>query len=144
MKHLTLIILIAFAAFSCSKNDETTGSVEVKVSYYYNAYQGYKPDANAKAYLFKGSNVVANKYVKSRLGIAYIGETEVESNFRSVADVNGTVLFENIPSGNYLLVVVSEGRSSYSAKQIEVGSGKLSLIKNFGYLHEWDDLGESW
>lgn len=148
MKKIIIAFICALFLTGCSKDSEVkTGSLEVTLSYYYNAYQGYKPDVDAKVYLFKGYDV---KYKDSYSNYA-TGSLRTESDdklvfndFKAVADVNGKAVISNIPYGKYLLVVSSKGRFVYSKKIIEINSDLKTETKNFGYKDEFDDDGESW
>ena len=150
MKRI-LLVLITFAAIiaGCKKEDKPvlTGNLDVKMSYFYNTYQGYKPDTGAEIYLFKQNGKAFDQdYIAYRIGYLKVvgtGET-VQYNFKAEADVSGTAKITGIPYGQYLLVACSEGRNTYSVKTIEINSETKTEVKNFYYLDEFDDDGERW
>ena len=86
----------------------------------------------------EGSPVIA-----ARIELIMVGDDIISPDYEGEADVNVTIRISNITAGDYYLVVASEGRWTYSEKYIEVPSGgELDLVKNFGYLHEFEK--ESW
>lgn len=148
MKKIILALVMAFSIASCKKNDvQLNGSLEVKMSYYYNSYQGYKPDVGAKIYLFKQTGKsYERKLVDYRIGLLTIeGTTEiVRADFKAEADGTGLAKIQNVPYGDYLLVASSKGRFIYSTKPITINAALQNEVKNFGYLNEFKDEGESW
>jgi len=65
--------------------------------------------------------------------------------YEGEADVTGTITITGINPGDYLLMLDSKGRWTFSYKYIHLGSGEsLNLVKNFGYLHEYERGGEPW
>ena len=102
---------------------------------------------DATIYLFKKSNNVYERDLTDfRIGMLTIDGTEetVRYDFKATADVNGVAAINDVPYGDYLLVASSKGRFSYSTKPITLNSPHLQEVKNFGYLSEFDDTGESW
>ncbi|TZF81805.1 hypothetical protein FW774_17260 [Pedobacter sp. BS3] len=149
MKKTLLILTAAILLSACKKSDDKpkTGSIEVKLSYFYNDFQGYKADVGARIYLFKQTGKSYDKsYVNYSIGALQVSGSDeiVYYDYRAEADVTGTAKIDNVPYGKYLLVAASKGRFVYSVKPIEVNSVSQNFVKNFGYLHEFDDNGESW
>jgi hypothetical protein len=153
-----LFFLFSIALMSCKKEDDEPGSVSIKVSYYYNAYQGYKPDVGAKAYLhdveyISKVHLDSLHPIAAKVGLLIdkngdfllSSNNGVTYNYSGEADVSGQIDIPNVGPGDYYLVVASEGRYTFSTKRITVGSGTpLTLVKNFYYLHDFDYGGESW
>lgn len=149
MRKILLAILITMAtAVGCKKDkEEKKGALEVKMSYYFNQYQGYKPDVNADIFLFKNTGKSYKQdYIDYRIGRLEVEGTgeSVSSDFSAKSDASGTAKINDIPYGSYLLVATSKGRFVYSKKIIEINSDLKSEVKNFYYLDEFDDDGESW
>jgi len=150
MKKLLLLPLLIILLFGCQKDkDEEVplGSLEVKISYYYNAFQGYKPDTGANLYLYKQTGkTYIRDFIDFRVGLLEVVGTgeKVTSDFKAEADVTGLAKINNIPYGDYLMVAASEGRFLYSAKPIKIDAPLTSDVKNFGYRNELDDNGEPW
>lgn len=61
MKKILLISVIALIALSCKKEPGTVTGV---VTYFFNDYQGYKPDLGAKIYLTTDSCDTINEYLR--------------------------------------------------------------------------------
>src|SRR5690606_4038115 len=124
MKYI-LVLLLALTTFSCKKDDDKQATLEVTLSYYYNQYQGYKPDVNASVYLFRdtGKDYEA-KYVHYATGGLTIkgSDQKVYSDYSGKTDVNGVATLTGVPYGKYLIVVSGKGRSVYSKKKITVNS----------------------
>lgn len=153
MNKLTLLFLISLICFSCDKIFEP-GSVEIEVSYYYNQYQGYKPDVGAKAFLFERDKSITSVYIDSMSSIdARIGFLvdknddllDVDYKYSGEAGASGIITISDVDQGKYLLILASKGRYTFTHKYIEVNSGEtLKLVKNFYYLHDYEDGGEIW
>lgn len=144
MKYLYLGITLLLLTVGCSKDkNEEPGDLIITVSYYYNQFIGYKPDAGADAHLFENEDVECDNQVDALVGWAYIGEEKYESDYNAEADVNGVIHFYNIPGGAYYLTIKSKGRFTFSDKIVDIPpGGELNLVKNFGYLHEFEE--EPW
>lgn len=153
MKKLNLLTLLLIFILSCDNNKEP-GSLEIEVSYFYNNYQGYKPDVGAKAFLFtnkeaKGICIDSMNWANATTGIPADNKGElmfdIAPAYKGEVGISGTVYITGIEAGDYLLILASEGRFTFSTKNIEIISGQdLKLVKNFGYYHEFDLGGESW
>lgn len=142
-----LIVLVG-----CSK-DEEPANLEITVSYFYNTYQGYKPDVGATVVLYNSSDV--SGYCADSTG--YIGhkfagfenskgeDMSVNYRYDQEADVNGVVKISGITPGKYLVAVCSKGRWLYSVKTVDFGDGEdVVLVKNFGYKNEYQSSPETW
>lgn len=145
-----MLAMVLVGLSSCKKSDSESlgsGSVEVKMSYFFNDSQGYKPDADARIFLFKQTKKSID-YEKSspRIGkIWYVGDSEpVYQDYEATADVTGLAVIENVGNGDYLLVAKSKGRFTFSIKPISVKGSKVSEVKAFGYKSEFEIDGESW
>lgn len=152
MKKIYYLLLITFFVASCNIFQKP-GNIEISVSYFYNNFQGYKPDVGAVAYLINEkasdslaidslhlANVMAKAFLKTN------GKYLNDSNILTMeADVTGKINYKDIPSGKYLLIIGSNGRSVFSKKNIQIAPGKtLSLVKNFGYVYDRSNDGEFW
>lgn len=148
-KNLLLALSALLILFiGCKKDSEDSmGSVSITMSYYYNTFQGYKPDVDASAFLFKDTGTEYEKtFIDYKIGYLHKKGTEqtVRPDYTATADVSGKATFDGVKYGKYLLVVSSNGRFVYSTKMIEVNSPEISLVKNFGHLNEFKDTGEAW
>lgn len=149
MKKLLFLFLFVSLLSGCSK----PGNLELTISYFYNNFQGYRPDVGAKAMLFKSS--VSQRLCMDSITLPY-AETGIfydnngkyikdEDILKAEADVSGKINFKDLSNGKYLLIVSSKGRHIFSKKEIEIESGKtLSVVKNFEVDHDMDYKGESW
>lgn len=150
-KFLTFLSVVLITLItSCSKDNEqsnSNGSVEVKMTYFFNDAQGYKADVGASIFLFKQTQKSID-YEKSspRIGkIWYVGDSkEVYQDYEANAGADGVATIENVSNGDYLLVAKSKGRMTFSIKPISVNNNKVSATKAFGYKSELDIKGESW
>jgi hypothetical protein len=152
MKKVIVVAIIAAVFAGCSKEDDGgTGTVELTVSYFYNDYQGYKPDVGAQVHVFdeKYGSVVcydSMSIVAARIGIIYDkqGEPHVDEIYSTEVGAGGVAKFA-LDAGNYFMIVASEGRWLYSTKSIKVNKDEvLYLTKNFGYRNEFQGKPESW
>ncbi|GEM_PF-6821079 len=146
----TFLLLVSFLFIQLlvvSAQEKREGTVEVNVSYFFNKNQGYKPDVNAKVFLFKDTQ---QPYIFNSIGPT-VGFLKVEGNEQSVkydyqakANSQGVATIQKVPYGTYLLIVAGEGRKLYSKKIITVDSEKYIDTKNFGYKGEYGDAPEEW
>ena len=106
MKELTTLCLAALLLVSCDKKANVKGDVLYKQ----NDRIGYKPDVNSAVYLF------------SEKGESLYQETR--------ADIEGKFQFNNIPFGDYLLIVVSENvTDAFDEKILMLLNNKRNLKK---------------
>ena len=149
MKKVLVFLAIAVCFISCDKGK---GNLELTVSYYFNDYQGYKPDVAAHAYLFdikiKDEMCLDSmNYYTAMIGrlVGKDGEwliNEINDKYDYLydgeADANGVLRISDINVGKYIIMLSSKGREIYSIKDIEIKKGEtLFLTKNFGYLNDW-------
>ena len=158
MKQLFFIALILLAFASCTKDEvspeeQVPATLAIEVSYFYNDFQGYKPDVAAVAFLCEKDKTTAF-YNDSTAGLAvrvglYTEKSgdwvEIPYKYKGEAGGSGIVNIEGIVPGEYLLLLASEGRYTYTHKYMTIKSGeKISLVKNFNYYSEWEYGGELW
>lgn len=133
---------------SCSKDDDiSTATVEVTISYFYNTSQGFRPDTNAKLYLYKHTGATYERRWSDFMtgGLVVEGNGQrVMPDFTGTADVNGLVKINNVPYGKYVMVAAGKGRATYSLKTITLNAELYTDSKNFTHLHEQEQNGESW
>lgn len=148
MKRILLLVILSVSLISCSKDDKVeSGALEVTLSYYFNEYQGNKPDVGASIYLFKQEGKSIDYEESSmRIGLLqYKGESEHTRNvYNATADVYGKAVINEVLYGDYLLVAASKGRFIFSVKPITINKSQTNEVKNFGYKKEFDKNGESW
>ena len=151
MKNLFFIAAFVFIFCGCKKDEPA--SLEIEVSYYYNQYQGYKPDIGAKAYLFTEKQTKTVWIDSISPTLAQFGKLtdksgtiiDVRYQYKGEAGVSGMLNITGIEPGSYLLILASKGRYTFTHKHIDFNSGEaLSLVKNFGYLYDYEFGGESW
>jgi hypothetical protein len=145
--------MVIFAFASCSKDEDQPATVNIEVSYYYNTYQGYRPDIGAIAYLCEKdkSNAFHNDSTAAlfiRVGM-YADKTgdliQIPYKYKGEAGVSGKINIPSVDPGDYLLLLASKGRYLYSFKYITIHSGEnVELVKNFYYLREFNYGGEAW
>jgi len=151
---ILFIALIVLITASCKKDDEQLpATVNIEVSYFYNTYQGYKPDVAAIAYLCEKDKTAAF-YNDSTAAIALrIGlYTDIKGDwvdipfkYKGEAGTTGTINIQNVDPGKYLLLLASKGRYTYSHKYITIKSAdNISLVKNFNYYDDYSYGGELW
>lgn len=160
MKRLLLIIM-AFSLYTnqadaqikkkavsaVPKVEVKKGSIEVKISYYFNEAQGQKADVGAKVFLFKKTDkIYKSDFINYYIGSMVVDGTEdiINADYREEADISGTVRILDVPYGKYMLVVASKGRKIYSKKDIVIDAPNKIFVKNFGYTDEMSNEGESW
>lgn len=152
MKKLFLIVALAIVLFSCKKDNEPA-TVNIEVSYYYNDYQGYKPDIAAILYLCE--KVKTDSFCNDSTAALFIrmgsysdksGELiDIPYKYKGEAGSSGNINIVGVIPGDYLFLLVSKGRYVYTHRYQTIHSGEnVSLVKNFGYLHDWDHGGEIW
>ncbi len=102
------------------------------------------PGGGAEARLYD-KEAICLGYKDAMLNLVKIGGQYASSMYLLVSNEQGEVLFNDIPSGDYYLVVFTRQLSKYTEKYIEVkGGDTLKLVKNFTPdLTYWEDL-EPW
>ena len=126
---LTLIVLIGGCAFYfllCK------GSVQGTVSWKYNDFVGSRPDVGAKVYLFSENY----KEKKGKL-YEYNSSRPDDGLYFQTVDKDGKFILNDIPSGSYYLLIVSENtnrdilndsRKEYATSAFK---GKIDDMKYF-------------
>ena len=162
MKNIHKIILVLIVAIGIAiylkpiegffeAQEPPAGTVEVSVSYFYNNYHGFKPDVDAKVLLVEKSNWhnfqdYSYYDVKFPNAMGFFSKSDkkrIEYNYEAIANVHGIVKIDNVLYGKYEIIVVSEGRKSYSHKTIDLNAEKIELVKNFKVETDWLKK-ESW
>ena len=152
MKKLLYLFVFVSLLSGCNLISKP-GNLEITVSYFYNNFQGYKPDVGSKAYLFKSD--VTQRICMDSLTMIYTSlgyffdkngkYIKDEDKQIADADVSGKINFNDLPSGKYFLVLSSKGRNMFSKKDIVIESGKkLLLVKNFEARHDGENYADSW
>lgn len=150
---LLLFILILLAFVSCSKDDDLPATVNIEVSYYYNTFQGYKPDIGAIAFLCEKdkskafhNDSTAALFIRVGMYADKTGDLiQIPYKYKAEAGVSGKINISNVDPGEYLLLLASKGRFIYSYKYLDIHSGEnVELVKNFYYLNEFSYGGEAW
>lgn len=126
IKIYLLLLVVLFA--SCKPK---VGSVSGNVFWKYNKYVGNKPDAGSSVELFS--------------------DKDTTLRFTAKADVAGNFKIENVPVGNYLLLVVSENTNDQSSNHLwRLIVSKPLLKKYLSYdldsaplLHKYQEFKDS-
>lgn len=103
-----LIIVILFCISACIKHK---GNLNGTVSWKYNEYVGFRADVGSAVYLFSKNNDA----------LPYQTKVDLMGNFK----------FENIPTGNYLLIIISENSSNKESETLKY------LAQNSFYLKDY-------
>jgi len=102
------------------------------------------PGVGAEARLYD-KDAICLGYKDAMLNLVRIGDSYTMSEYKLVADEKGEVLFSNIPSGEYFLIVFARKRYSYTEKYIEVtGGDTLKLTKVFSPALRFNEDLEPW
>ncbi len=144
-KQLLTLLFIATSLLACKKKP-TVGEIEVRVSYLASTALGQLPDAGANVYLFKQEGKTI-KYASSiRTGVLeYQGQAQPAAKlFSAQTNAEGISTIANIPFGDYLLVVSSKNRPTYSIKPITLVAEHTYFSKNFTNQSDNKPEGESW
>ena len=89
------------------------------------------PGAGAEVRLYD-KDAICKGYKDAMLDIVWIGDDFATSKYRLYSNEKGEILFTDIPSGKYFLIVYARQLYKYSEKYIEViGSDTLKLAKDF-------------
>lgn len=132
---LGLVFLLAI--FGC-ENETPNGQLIVSVTYpeavvvpNQPTYFIQVPGVGAEVRLYD-KNAICLGYKDAMLNLVKIGDEYATSKFLQVANEKGDAVFEDIPAGEYFLIVYARQITKYSEKYIEVKSGDtLMLAKDF-------------
>lgn len=99
--------------------NQTYGNISGNVTYFYNKYQGNKPDTGTMVYLFSktgsGKNApTTNSYVDWNIK-SIMKDYEQYGIFTAEVDGSGNYTFNNIPTGEYYIFMKSSKTTSGSA-----------------------------
>ena len=87
------------------------------------------PGVGAEVRLYD-KDAICKGYKDAMLDIVWIGDDFATSKYRLDSNEEGEILFNDIPSGKYFLIVYARQLSSYTEKYIEVhGGDTLKLTK---------------
>jgi hypothetical protein len=102
------------------------------------------PANGAQARLYD-KDAICLGYKDAMLNLVKIGDEYATSKYLIISNENGEILFKDIPSGEYFLIVYAGQLYRYSEKYIEVNGGDtLKLVKDFSAsLSFYKDL-EPW
>jgi len=133
---LSLLLLI-FILSGCEK-EPTNGHLRVTVTYPeavvipdQTTYFIPAPAEGAEVRLYDNEAICLG-YKDAMLNLVKIGDTYSMSEYQLVTSRDGEVLFTDIPSGEYFLIVFARELYKYSEKYIEIfGGDTLELVKNF-------------
>jgi len=153
MRCIGLIVLCAtslIASLQCSKVDPPNGHIILTVTYPEAVVENGSiswiqvPANGAEARLYD-KDAICLGYKDAMLNIVKIGDHYVTSEYLVVSNEKGEILFKDIPSGEYFLIVFARQLYKYSEKYIEVtGGDTLKLEKDFtASLTFFEDL-EPW
>ena len=154
MRNATLAIIFAsvlFTSTQCESADAPYGHVKVIVNYPETVIENgtitriQVPGVGAEVRLYD-KDAQCWGIRDARIDVAWIDGEPVGSIYAHFSNENGEVLFGDIPTGEYYLVVFAKQLSKYTEKYIEVvGRDTLKLLKNFtddgafyNKLEPWD------
>ena len=141
MKQLTLSVLcfiILLTTFECDNEaDPPIGHLKLTVTYPEavvendSLYFIQVPGVGAVARLYD-KDARCNGYLDARVGVAWIGDKAAVWKYVQLSNETGEILFNDIPAGEYYLLVYARQLSKYTEKYIEVkGGDTLELAKDF-------------
>ena len=141
MKQIALAVLcllILLTGFGCEKSDPPNGHLKITVTY---------PEAvvvpNQPTYFIPvpADGAVARLYDKDAICLGYkdallnlvkIGDDYATSLYKQGVNEKGEILFNDIPAGEYYLIVYARQLYKHTEKYIEVtGGDTLKLSKDF-------------
>lgn len=133
--ELGLIVLLA--CYGCEKQTPY-GHLRLNVTYPeavvvpdQQTYFIQVPGVGAEVRLYD-KNAICLGYKDAMLNLVKIGDEYATSKYLEVSNEMGEVLFENIPAGEYFLIVYARQITKYTEKYIQVNSGDtLILSKDF-------------
>ena len=154
MKQQTIAFLCIIVLLTCMKckKESSTGHLKLKVTYpeavvipEQPTYFVPVPGIGADVRLYN-KDAICKGYKDAMLDIVWIGDEFATSKYKSTTDEQGKVLFNNIPSGEYLLIVYARQISKYSEIYVEVNAGDTLILRKdftpdgafFEDLEPWD------
>lgn len=140
MRYFTftvLCILLFLTSSQCDKANPPNGHLKLTVTYPDAVVENgviswiQDPANGAEARLYD-NDAICLGYTDAMLNIVKIGDKYVTSKYQVVSNEDGEILFSDIPSGKYFLIVYARQISKYTEKYIEViGGDTLRLKKDF-------------
>jgi hypothetical protein len=160
MHPYLLFFLVAYLIISCDRDPDpelksTIGHLKIYVTYpeviidsnglYFGVRKVPGEGASAKVY---NKNAVCLGYKDAQIGIAWLNEKYVTTNYYSDADEKGEIRLYNIQKGEYNIVLYSSELQRYSDTVVEVHTGDtLELSKDFTrygrYVRAWEPWYET-
>lgn len=122
MKKLLLVcIILLFQSYTVlfGQTEEATGNLKGTVTWQYNSYVGTKPDVGASIYLIKESQ-------------------EDISKFKVIANGYGNYEINDVPVGNYFVVIISYKTTSDPKTWHTKISGNISSVLSADNLSRLD------
>lgn len=148
--YTVLCVIILLISSSCEK-DSPVGHLKITVTY---PEAVVIPDQPTYFIQVPAAGAVARMYDKAaqclgirdaRIDVAWIDGDAVFSLYRQTTNENGEVLFNDIPVGEYYIVVFAGELYKYTEKYIEVISGDtLKLAKDFTPAAHFTNGLEPW
>ncbi len=84
------------------------GTVSGNITYHYNQYKGYVADTNARVFLIPTNGSAKSTTVSNYIYFTYPNQTLNSNNiYYATVDGTGNYTINNVPTGQYLAVVVS-------------------------------------
>ena len=145
MRHLNLAVFcltFLLTSSECTNENEadpepTFGHLKLTVTYPEmviesdTMYWFQVPGVGAVARLYD-EDARCKGYKDAMLDVVWIGDNFATSKYRLYSNENGEILFTDIPSGKYFLIVYARQLYKYTEKYIEVkGGDTLKLTKVF-------------
>jgi hypothetical protein len=140
MRYFTLTVLCAtllLTSSQCDKSDPPNGNLNLTVTYPEAVVENGSiswiqvPANGAEARLYD-KDAICKGYKDAMLDIVWIGDDYTTSKYMLVSNEEGKVVFDDIPAGEYFLIVYAGQLYKYTEKYIEVvGGDTLMLAKDF-------------
>ena len=135
----------------CEKDPNPNGHLKVTVTYPeavvvpdQRTYFIPAPAEGAEVRLYD-KDAICLGYKDAMLNLVKIEGSYATSQYILMSDKKGEVLFSNIPSGEYFLIVFARELYKYTEKYIEVkGGDTLKLTKNFTPAAQFTNDLEPW
>ena len=149
---LTVFCLIILLTSSQCENNTDPPNGHVKLTVYYpeviiesdTVYWIQVPGAGAEVRLYD-KDAICLGYKDAMLNLVKIGDHYATSEYKLLSNEEGEILFNDIPSGEYFLIVYARQLSTYTEKYIEVhGGDTLKLTKVFSPNASFVEDLESW